>query len=70
MINIGCGFAPTCTRCIHVDRYGLHSRVCGQKVTKYTVKKPECKAFSAENNFDIDTSGDDVTLRCSACNVS
>ena len=32
----------------------------------------ECIAFSAELKiaFDIDTSGDDVTLRCSACNVS
>ena len=41
----------------------------------YRAKKrtsSECIAFSAELKiaFDIDTSGDDVTLRCSACNVS
>ena len=32
----------------------------------------ECIALSAELKiaFDIDTSGDDVTMRCSACNVS
>ena len=61
------------------NKFPIHCRVCGQRLTKYRAKKSisyECKAFSAELKiaFDIDTSGDVVNIHsemfCKQCQLS